>query len=104
MPTPRKRLVKHFNPKRGLKGYLSPGERAMIVQALLSREKVSTLATRFRCHRNTITNTMNRYRTTNSFDDKHRTGGRPILTIREKRAVYRRLRQNPEMPSAQLKA
>jgi hypothetical protein len=102
MATPRKRLVKKINPTRDKKGHLSSEERSMVMHALLSGEKVSTLATCFRCHRNTIRNTMKRYCETNSLEDKPRTGARPRLTFRQKRALYRRLRQNPEMPHAQL--
>ena len=74
----------------------------MVIHALLSGESVSTLASRFRVHRNTIRNTINRYCATHSLQDKPRIGAPPRLTIREKRALYRRLRQNPEMPHAQL--
>jgi transposase len=102
MATPRKRLVKKINPTRGKKGHLSSEGSPVVMHALLSGEKVSTLATYFRCYRNTIRNTMKRYCETDSLEDKSRTGACPRLTIREKRALYRRLRQNPEMPYAQL--
>ena len=47
MDTPRKRLIKKINPTRGQRGDLSPEERAMVIHALLSGEKASTLASRF---------------------------------------------------------
>jgi hypothetical protein len=100
MATPRKRLI--IILRCGKKGHLSSEERSMVMHALISGEKVSTLATRFRCHRNTIRNTMKRYCETNNLEDKPRTGAHPRLTIREERALFRRLRQNPEMPHAQL--
>lgn len=102
MTTPRKRLAQRINPTRTKNGHLSPKERAMVVHALLCGEKPSVLATRFRVHRNTIHNILKRYRTTHGFDNKPKKGRPYKLTYREKRALYRRLRKNPEMPHAQL--
>jgi transposase len=102
MPTPRKRLAQKLNPGRTKKGYLSPDQRAMIIHAVLSGEPVSTIATRFRVHRNTIRNTVKRYSTTNTLENKLKTGAPSKLSGREKRAIYRRLRQNPGIPYIQL--
>jgi transposase len=103
MPTPRKRLVQKINPGRAKKGHLSPSERAMIIHAVLSGERVSAIATRFQVHRNTIRNTVTRYNTTHSLKDKTKKSRPSRLSYREKRALYRRLRQNPQLPHAQLK-
>lgn len=104
MTTPRKRLAQKINPTRSKKGYLSPSERAMIIHAVLSGEAVSTIATRFRVHRNTIRNTIKRYNATNSLENKPKSGTPSRLSGREKRALYRRLRQNPGIPYTQLLA
>ena len=101
MATPRKKLIKKFST-RGKNGYLSSAERAMIIHVLLSGEKVSTLADRFSCHWNTITNTIKQYRATNSLDTKPRIGTLPRLSIREKRALYHCLWKTPEILYTQL--
>lgn len=101
MATRRKKLIKKFST-RGKRGQSYLAERATIIHALLSGERVSTLADRFNCHRKTITNTLKRYRTMNSLDTRPRIGSPPKLSMREKSAFYRQLWQNPEMPHAQL--
>lgn len=102
MPTPRKRLAQKINPGRGKKGHLSPSERAMIIHAVLSGEPITAIATRFRVHRNTIRNTVTRYKTTYSLENRAKKRPPSKLSQREKRALFRRLRQNPELPHAQL--
>jgi transposase len=104
MTTPRKRLVKKINPSRSKKGHLSPEERAMIIHAVFSGEGPGTIATRFRVHRNTIQNTIKRWQNTNSLQDRPRNGRPPKLSLREKRALCRRIRQNPNLAYNELVA
>ena len=54
----------------------------MVIHALLSAGRVSALASRFQVHRNTIWNTIKRYYTTHSLEDKPRLGARPRLATR----------------------
>ena len=93
---------KAFNTKRyGVRRPntpLSEEQRASIIHACLGGDSVSAVATRFDVHRNMVRNTIQRFRTHESLSNNARSGRPSKLNHREKRALYRYIRQNPELP------
>src|ERR1700712_1655102 len=102
MPSPRKLLARRINPDRKHRGRLSKYERLCIVQLLLDGEKISVVANRFECHRNTISNIFKRYKEANTLQPKPQSGPPPKLNRRERRAVFRLVRREPTIPWATL--
>jgi transposase len=97
MAIPHKQLVKKINPSRGKKGNLAPEERAMIMHAVFSGKSPGTVVTCFRVYHNTIQNTVKRRQNTNSLCDRPRPSRPPKLSLSEKRALYCRIHQNPNL-------
>src|ERR1700712_2460204 len=102
MPSPRKLLARRINPDRKHRGRLSKYERLSLVQSLSDGEKISVVANRFECHRNTISNIFKRYNEANTLQPKPQSGRPPQLNRREKRAVFRLVRRKPTIPWAAL--
>ena len=93
--TPRKKFAHSLSPERALKGRLNELQRQAIIQEHLNGVKHSVLASRFRCHRNTITNTLKRWKQQHNFLSRPTPGRKPKLTPRERRLLFRYLRQDP---------
>ena len=98
MVSPRKAFVNKRYGERKPNAPLSEEQRAGIIQACLEGESISTVAARFSCHRHTVRNTIQRFRTHNSLSNNPHSGRPSKLNAREKRALYRYIWQNPEIP------
>jgi transposase-like protein len=94
MATPRKQFAQKLQYRRG-RDRLNSEKRRAIIQDLLNHVPINILAQRYSCHRNTIRNTWKRWKERDNFNDRPHLGPKPRLTPRERRILFRYIRNDP---------
>jgi transposase len=95
MPTPRKQFAHSLYTNRKRFQPLNKLQRQSIIQDVLNGVQVKVLAERYGCHRNTIRNTIRRWKEQHNFDSRPRPGIKPRLEPRERRLLFRYMRRDP---------
>ena len=80
---------------RGRNDELSNTQRAAIYSAWLTGTSVKELAASFRCHRNTITKTVQRFKTHQTFTSLPRSGAPTKINPQQKRFIRRIVKRFP---------